>query len=324
MTKALITGIGGFAGSHLADFLLSKGCQVSGIDCNLGNAENIKHIRDRLTLYDCDIRNGAQLNEIISQNKPDEVYHLAAIAHVPIANANPKLTFDVNFYGSFNLFEAVKSLSEDTKVLYVGSASEYGDVNEEETPLDEDVPLKPVDPYSASKACADILAYQYFKSYGLHIVRVRPFNHIGPRQSPDYVCANFAKQIAEIEKGVRKPIINVGNLKPRRDFMDVRDVVRGYWLAVQKGQPGEAYNICSGKTISIKELLDKLLNMSPKDIEVKQDPQKLRASDVALLLGDPAKFKRRTGWRPEIPFERTLQDTLDYCRERLQLDIGAG
>ena len=324
MTKALITGIGGFAGSHLADFLLSAGYQVSGIDCNLGNAENTKHIRDRLTLYDCDIRNGAQLNEIISHNKPDEVYHLSAIAHVPTANANPKLTFDVNFYGSFNLFEAVKSLSEDTKVLYVGSATEYGNVRQEDIPVTEGVPLNPVDPYSASKACADILAYQYFKSYGLHIVRVRPFNHIGPRQSPDYVCANFAKQIAEIEKGVRKPIINVGNLKPRRDFMDVRDVVRGYWLAVQKGQPGEAYNICSGKTISIKELLDKLLNMSPKDIEVKQDPQKLRASDVALLLGDPAKFKRRTGWRPEIPFERTLQDTLDYCRERLQLDIGAG
>ena len=321
MTKALITGIGGFAGSHLADFLLSAGYQVSGIDCNLGNAENTKHIRDRLTLYDCDIRNGAQLNEIISQNKPDEVYHLVAIAYVPIANANPKLTFDVNFYGSFNLFEAVKRLSEDTKVLYVGSATEYGNVRQEGIPVNEDVPLNPVDPYSASKACADMLAYQYFKSYGLPIVRVRPFNHIGPRQSADYVCANFAKQIAEIEKGVRKPVINVGNLKPRRDFIDVRDVVRAYWLALQKGEPGEVYNICSGKAISIKELLDKLLSMSKKNIEVKQDPEKLRPSDIPLLLGDCARFGEKTDWEPEIPFEKTLKELLDYWRERIQLDI---
>jgi len=325
MTKALITGIDGFVGSHLAEFLLSKGCQVSGIVHHLKSAENINHIKDQLTLYECDIRDGAKLNEIISQGKPDEVYHLAAIAHVPTSYRDPKLTLDVNLYGSLNLFEAVKSVSRDIKVLYVGSASEYGEVREADLPIDEDVLLRPVDPYSVSKASTDLLAYQYFKSFDMHIVRVRPFNHIGPRQSPDYVVSSFAKQIAEIEKSLREPVITVGNLEAKRDFTDVRDMVRAYWLALQKGERGEVYNICSEKAISIKDLLDKLLAMSNKDIEVRQDPKKLRPSGVPLLLGDPTKFKGTTGWKPEIPFEKTLQDTLDYWRKGLSRNlIGTG
>ena len=325
MTKALITGINGFAGSHLAEFLLSKGYEVSGLDYNLGDAGNINHMRDRLELYECDIRNEAMLNEIISQSKPDEIYHLAAISHVPTSYRDPKLTFAINLYGSLNLFEAIKAASRDIKVLYVGSATEYGDVNKDEIPVNENVFLRPVDPYSVSKACADMLAYQYFKSYNLHIVRARSFNHIGPYQSPDYVVSNFAKQIAEIEKGLKESVITAGNLEAKRDFTDVRDMVRAYWLAVQRGEPGEAYNICSGKAISIKELLDKLLAMSRKDIEIRQDPKKLRPSDVPLLVGNSTKFREKTGWKLGIPFEKTLQDTLDYWRKELnRSSTGAG
>ena len=312
--KALITGINGFAGSYLAELLLSKGYQVSGIVHNLKNTKNINYIRDQLTLYECDIRDGAKLNEIISQSKPDEIYHLAAIAHVPTSYRDPTLTFEVNLYGSLNLFEAVKAVSRDIKVLYVGSASEYGAVRNDEIPMDEKTLLRPVDPYSVSKASADMLAFQYFKSFNMHIVRVRPFNHIGPRQSSDYVVSSFAKQIAEIEKGLKEPMIMVGNLEAKRDFTDVRDMVRAYQLALHKGNPGEIYNICSEKAVSIKEILEKLLKLSEKEIEIEQDPKRLRPSDVPLLLGDSTKFRGKTGWEPGIPFEKTLQDTLDYWR----------
>jgi len=314
MTKALITGIKGFAGSHLAGLLLSEGYQVCGIDYDLGNAENIRQIRDRLTLHECNIQDETKLNEIISRSKPDEIYHLAAIAHVPTSYEDPKLTFDVNLYGSLNVFEAVKAASRDIKILYVGSASEYGDVTHMDIPISENVPLRPVDPYSVSKVSADMLAFQYFKSFNMHIVRVRPFNHIGPRQSPDYVVSSFAKQIAEIEKGQKEPVIMVGNLEAKRDFTDVRDMVRAYWFALQKGEPWEVYNICSGKAISIQESLDKLLKMSEKRVEVEQDRNRLRPADIPLLLGNSTKFNGKTGWEPEIPFERTLQDTLDYWR----------
>jgi GDP-4-dehydro-6-deoxy-D-mannose reductase len=247
-----------------------------------------------------------------SQSKPDEIYHLAAIAHVPTSYRDPRLTFEVNLYGSLNLFEVVKLISRDIKVLYVGSASEYGDVREEKIPINEDVLLRPVDPYSVSKASTDLLAYQYFKSFDMHIVRVRPFNHIGPRQSPDYVVSSFAKQIAEIEKSLKEPVITVGNLEAKRDFTDVRDMVRAYWLALQKGEPGEVYNICSGKAVSIQEVLDKLLKLSDKEIKIEQDVERLRPADIPLSLGDSTKFRKKTGWKPGIPFEKTLRDTLDY------------
>ncbi len=317
MTRALITGINGFAGSHLAEFLLSKGYHVLGVVHCFKNTKNVNHIRDKIELHECDIRDEARLKEIISQNEPVEIYHLAAIAHIPTSYREPRLTFEVNFFGSLNLFQAVRATSKDIKVLYVGSASEYGNVRKEEIPISEDVLLRPVDPYSVSKVSADMLAYQYFRSFGMYVVRVRPFNHIGPRQSPDYVVSSFAKQIAEIEKGLKEPLITVGNLEAKRDFTDVRDMVRAYWLALQKGEPGEVYNICSGKAISIREVLDMLLAMSKKDIEVKQDPKRLRPSDVSLLLGDSTKFRERTAWQSEIPFEKTLQDTLDYWRGRI-------
>jgi GDP-4-dehydro-6-deoxy-D-mannose reductase len=230
------------------------------------------------------------------------------------------LTFEVNLYGSLNLFQAIKSVSRDIKVLYVGSASEYGEVREADLPIDEGVPLRPVDPYSVSKVSADMLAFQYFKSFNIHIIRVRPFNHIGPRQSSDYVVSSFAEQIAEIEKGLKEPVITVGNLEAKRDFTDVRDVVRAYCLALAKGEPGAVYNICSGRAVSIRKALEQLLELSiigKQAVKIEPDPERMRPSDVPLLLGNDSKLKQRTGWDCTITFEQTLKDLLDYWRERI-------
>lgn len=325
MKKALITGITGFAGSHLAELLLAKGYRVAGLAHGSGGLTNIEHILERLELHECDIRDPARFHEVLGLTKPDEVYHLAAIAHVPTSYRDVRLTLEVNFHGTLNLFEAVKAAVPEARVLFVGTASEYGLVKDSEIPTHEDVPLRPVDPYGVSKAAADMLAYQYHKNYGLHIVRVRPFNHIGPRQAPDFVVPSLAKQIAEIEKGVRDPVITVGNIEAKRDLTDVRDMVSAYWHAVQQGEAGEVYNICSESAYSISELLDKFLAMAGKAIEVRQDPERLRRTDVPTLLGDCSRFRNLTGWKPRIPLDTTLRDLIEYWRSVIEgRESGAG
>jgi GDP-4-dehydro-6-deoxy-D-mannose reductase len=315
--KALITGISGFAGSHLTEFLIDKGYELFGTFYDKSTFSNLNGFIDKIRLFECDIRNYNDLKQIIKKVQPDEIYHLAAISFIPTALKNPKITFDTNLYGTLNLYKAIIELKLNPKILFVGSGDEYGLVNEKDIPINENCPLKPLNPYSISKVSADFLSYFYFRNYSLKIIRVRPFNHIGPQQSPEFVCSDFAKQIAEIEKGLKEPIIKVGNLEAKRDFTDVRDMVRAYWLAIQKGKFGEVYNICSGKAISIKELLDKLLAMSKKDIEVREDPKKMRLSDVSLLLGDFTKFREKTDWTPEISLEATLEDILDYWSGRI-------
>ncbi len=314
--KALITGISGFAGSYLAEFLINKGYEVFGTFYDKSTFSNLDNIIDKIEIFECDIRNYNNLKTITEKVGPDEIYHLAAISFVPTSLKNPKLTFNTNLHGTLNLYESVKELKTNPKILFVGSADEYGLVKKRDIPIREDCPLCPMNPYSISKMSADFLSYFYFKNYHLKIIRVRPFNHIGPRQSPEFVCFDFAKQIAEIEKGLKEPIIKVGNLEAKRDFTDVRDMVRAYWLALQKGKSGEVYNICSGDEVSIKELLDKFLNMSKKKIKVIQDPKRLRPSDVPLLVGDFKKFTKQTDWKLGIPLEKTLEDILNYWRER--------
>jgi len=262
--KAFITGISGFAGSHLAEFLLNKGYEVYGTFYDKSTFLNLNGFIDNIGLFECDIRNCNDLKQIIKKVRPDEIYHLAAISFIPTALKNPKMTFDTNLYGTLNLYEAIKELKYNPKILFVGSADEYGSIKNSDLPIREDCPLRPINPYSISKASADLLSYAYFKNYHLKIIRVRPFNHIGPRQSPEFVCPSFAKQIAEIEKGLKEPIIKVGNLETKRDFTDVRDMIGAYWLALNKGEPEEVYNICSERTIKIRELLNNLLDLSTK------------------------------------------------------------
>ena len=208
-------------------------------------------------------------------------------------------------------------LKLDPKIQVAGSSEEYGQVYPDEIPMKETNPLRPLSPYAVSKVAQDLLAYQYHKSYGLRTVRTRGFNHTGPRRGDVFVTSNFAKQIAEIEKGKRPPVLSVGNLDARRDFTDVRDVVRAYWLAAEKGEDGEAYNIGSGKAMAMKEMLDKLLALTKVDVKIQVDPARLRPSDVPILLSDSSKFMTLTGWKPRIPLDRTFKDLLDYWRERV-------
>jgi GDP-4-dehydro-6-deoxy-D-mannose reductase len=313
--RVLITGITGFAGSHLADFLLTQdGVEVSGIKRWRSRTENIEHLLGRVDLLECDIMDASAVRSTIASVKPDKIFHLAAQTFVPPSWTAPSVTITTNIVGTLNIFEGVRQAGIDPWILAACSSDEYGKVEPDEIPIKETNPLRPLSPYSVSKIGQDMLSYQYFRSYGLKIIRTRAFNHTGPRQVDVFVCSDFAKQIADIEKGLKKPVMRVGNLESRRDFLDVRDVVRGYWTLLEKGTPGEAYNLCSGRAITIQEILDILLSLSKVKIDVQQDPMRMRPSDVPLILGDGSKILREVGWEAEIDLEQTLQDTLDYWR----------
>lgn len=315
--KALITGITGFVGSHLAELLLSKGYEVWGIARWRSGVENIEHIKSRLKIIEADLNDAHSFYNAIQKIKPDEIYHLAAQSFVPTSWVAPADTIKTNVIGTINLFEAIRKAGIDPKIQVACSSEEYGLVKPDEVPIKETHPLRPLSPYGVSKIAQDMLSFQYFKSYGLKIVVTRGFNHSGPRRGEVFVCSNFAKQIAEIEKGLREAKIKVGNLEAVRDFTDVRDMVKGYNLALEKGIAGERYNICSGKGYKIKEVLDMLLKMADKEIKIEEDPERMRPSDVPILIGDNSKFRKQTGWKPEIPFDKTLKDLLDYWREAL-------
>jgi len=313
--KALITGITGFAGSHLADLLLGNDeYEVFGTTRPRSKTENILHIQDKLTLIDADLIDSHSLYTVLSDVKPDYIFHLAAQAFVPTSWSSPATTMEANVIGTIHLFEAVRRASINPVIQIACSSEEYGLVYMNETPITEENGFRPLSTYAVSKIGMDFLGYQYFKSYDMKIIRTRGFNHTGPRQGDVYVCSTFAKQVALIERGKAKPEIKVGNLESYRDFTDVRDIVRAYLLTVQKCEPGEVYNIASEKTWQIKKVLDMLLGMSKVRIEIKEDPARMRPSDVELLLGNAKKFRDKTGWRIEIPFEQTLKDLLDYWR----------
>ena len=316
--RVLITGITGFAGSHMAEHALSRGAEVFGASRGEGDAENIAHLRDRVTVIRSDLRDEASVRSLIARSRPDCIVHLAAMSGVGASWHAPAETLANNILTQVNLLEALRPLATPPRFLCVGSSDEYGMVYEEELPIRETNPLRPLSPYAVSKVTQDLMGYQYFKSYGLPIVRARAFSHEGPRRREAFMTSNFARQIAEIEAGRRAPVVRVGNLKSRRDFSDVRDVVRGYWLLLERGEPGEVYNLCSGRSWSIQQVLDFLIGASAvKGIAVEVDPERLRPSDVMILEGDPSKIEKATGWKVEIPFERTLGELLDYWRERV-------
>ncbi|HZX33826.1 MAG TPA: GDP-mannose 4,6-dehydratase [archaeon] len=319
MKKIIITGITGFAGSHLTEHILNNRLgEIHGTFRGKStDLANIMHIKDKLNLMKCDITDYFVVKQTIKEIDPDYIFHLAAQSFVPESWKSPRETLETNIMGALNVFEAVREVNPEIKVQIASSSEIYGLVHEDETPIKESNPLRPLSPYGVSKAAMDLLGYQYNKSYGLKIVRTRAFNHTGPRRGDVFVASNWSKQIAQIENGTQEPVLMVGSLTSKRDFTDVRDVVRAYWLSLEKCEPGEAYNICSGTTRTMQSILDKLMSFTDKKISVKEDPKRLRPSDVKVLLGDHSKFTKQTGWKPEIPFDKTLKDLLDYWREKL-------
>lgn len=315
--KAFITGINGFAGSHLSEFLLGKGYEVSGIIFERNKIEKISGIKDRINLYGGDIKDYGFIKESLADSHPIEIYHLAGLSHVQYSWKNEWETYKVNFLGAYNLLEAVKELGFNARILIIGSSDEYGKVPLEYLPIKEDYPLQPISPYGVSKSCQELLALRYARSERMHIVAVRAFNHTGPRQEPSFVCSDFAKQIVEIEKGLKRPAVYVGDLSAKRDFTDVRDVVEAYWLLLQKGLPGEVYNVCSGKTFSIRWILEKLMTLTDKIITLEEDPKRLRSVDIRVRVGDDRKIRDATGWQPITPLEKTLRDLYNYWQERI-------
>lgn len=315
--KALITGIAGFAGSHLAELLLSQGYEVYGLFRPRSKTEHIESIKSKLHLEDADLLDSHSLYTTIARIKPDYIFHLAAQSFVPTSWVSPSVTLEVNIVGSANLFEAVRLVGINPVIQIACSSEEYGLVHPDEVPIKESNQLRPQSPYAVSKVAMDYLGYQYYCSYKMKIIRTRGFNHTGPRRGETFVTSNFAKQIAMIEKRKQEPVILVGNLDAQRDWTDVRDIVRGYLLAVQKCEPGEVYNICSGNAVRIGDMLNMLLSYSKVKVEVRPDPARMRPSDVPILRGDCSKFISQTGWKPRISFAKTMEDLLNYWRERV-------
>ncbi len=320
--KALVTGITGFVGSHLTDLLLKKDVEVVGLTRWRSSKENILHFIDQVTLEHGDLVDLPSLLSIFDKHRPDVIFHLGAQSLVPYSFRAPITTLETNVIGTCNLLEAIKILRNDKfdPITHICSSSEvFGQVREDEIPITEDNPFRPASPYAVSKVGEDMLALQYWLSWGIKTIRTRLFSHTGPKRGEFFVVSNFAKQIAEIEIKKRDPVIHVGNLDSIRTFMDVRDAVNAYWLLVNKCSPGEVYNIGGNTTMTVGEMLDRLIGLSCRnDIEIRVDPDRLRPSDVTLQIPSTDKFREATGWQPEIDFDTTLRDTLGYWRQRME------
>lgn len=316
--RALITGITGFAGSFLAEHLLAQPhIEVFGVGLPQHGPGHVAHLVDRIHIYTGPITDRAWVHQLIADICPDYIFHLAAQAAPARSFADPSETLTTNILGQLYLMEECIHQGCDPRFLVIGSGDEYGAVRPADLPIDEDTPFRPTSPYSVSKIAQDMLGLQYFLSHRLRCVRVRPFNHIGPRQSDAFMVGAFARQVAEAEAGITAPVVQVGNLEPQRDLTDVRDIVRAYWLALEKGTPGEVYNIGSGRSYKVGDILNTLLGMSRKPLRVEVDPARLRPTDVPMTVCDPHKFIAATGWQPVIPMEQSLRDVLAYWRERV-------
>ncbi|MCP4542317.1 MAG: GDP-mannose 4,6-dehydratase [Chloroflexi bacterium] len=315
--RALITGAGGFVGGHLCAYLLAH-TNWELLGTVYPHPVEVEQPEPRLRLKYADLRNRKQVSTLVDEVQPDYIFHLAAQAFVPASFADPWDTLENNIRGQLNLLEAIRQSEHETRFLIIGSNEEYGAPKPDELPVMEKNPLRPNNPYAVSKVTQDFLGLQYHLSYGLPIVRVRPFNHTGPGQSPRFVVPAFASQIARIEAGLQEPVMKVGNLKAARDFTDVRDIVRGYHLAATLGKPGQVYNLASEQPQTIQGLLKTLLSYAQVEIRVERDPDRYRPVDVPEVYGSSEKFRHITGWTPQIPFEQTLRDTLAYWRGQVE------
>lgn len=319
--KALITGAGGFVGKHLLHYLHQQP-NITLHGTIVGNDQRALELSALVSdLTDVDLRDEQAVFDLLDTIKPDQIFHLAGQAFVPRSFEDPWDTLETNIRTTLNLLQGIIRLKLQTRILVVSSAEVYGAVRPEQLPLTENTPLAPANPYSVSKVAQDLLAQQYTFSHKVETVRVRPFNHIGPGQNERFSVPNWALQIAEAEAGQREPVVFVGNLSAARDFTDVRDVVRSYGLAMNKGLSGAVYNVCSGQSHTMQEILDTLVSLSSTAIDVRVDPERFRAVDVPLMIGDYSKIHTDTGWKPEIPLEQSLRDVLEEQRHRVKTQL---
>jgi GDP-mannose 4,6-dehydratase len=318
--NVLITGITGMVGSHLAEYILRDhpDVRVHGLVRWRSPLDNIRGVLDQVTLHQGDLRDLNSLVELMRKVKPARIFHLAAQSYVSVSFVAPADTLHCNVIGTTNLLDACRITGIDPRIHICSSSEVYGQVREDEVPIRESNPLRPASPYAVSKVGEDMVALQYFLSYGMKLIRTRMFTHTGPRRGDVFAESAFAKQVAEIEAGVRPNPVKVGNLDSVRTLADVRDAVRAYWLLLEKCTPGEVYNIGGVETMTVGKVLELLKGMSSKHIEHVVDPSLLRPSDVTLQIPDTTKFRTATGWVPEITVEKTLRDLLDYHRRRIR------
>ena len=309
---ALIIGGAGFVGSYLAEYLHD----TCGYFVNSTKLEHETLQSPYGEVYNLDILNQKEIENLLEEMKPDCIFHLAAQSSVALSWKKPQLTVDINVKGVVNLLEALRNISYPGRVLLIGSGEEYGVIKEGECPITEENVLRPGNIYAATKACQNLLGSIYAKAYQLNIIMVRAFNHVGPNQIPQFVVADFCSQVAAIEKGEKPPEIHVGNLSAKRDFTDVRDVVAAYAALIEKGKSGEIYNVGSGKAIAIEDILNQILSFTKEEIKVIIEKEKFRPVDVPIIEADITKLVEDTGWERKIPLKQTLQETLDYWRKQ--------
>ena len=315
--RVLITGVTGFVGPYLAAELAAEPeVELFGMALDAGGAQAGGALPSGITILLGDVTADGSIRDVLEEARPDVVFHLAGASSGAAAWHRPVACYEVNAVGTLRLLEGIRRLGLAGTTIVASSGEVYGSAEDEAHPLTEDSPLRPLSPYAASKASQDLVAAQYPRAYGMRVIRLRLFNHTGPRHPEQFVASSFARQIARIERGLQEPVLEVGNLDARRDFVDVRDVARAYRLAVRSDVTGDVFNVCSGRAVSIRRILELLLGLARCEVVVHPDPERMRPADIPLLIGDPRRFREATGWIPEIPLEQTLSDLLDWWRHQ--------
>ncbi len=312
--RVLVTGAGGFVGRYLSELLLAKDHKVCGTFLQGDSTGQVSGLQ----LQQCDLRNFKEVQRVITQVRPQDVYHLAALSSVRNSFDDAEAVYKTNFLGALNLLEAIRTFEPSVRVLLVGSAHVYGKVNGARLPVTEQYPLAPDSPYGVSKAAAELVGGQFFQSYQLHVVRARPFNHTGPGQSAHFICSDFARQFAAIELGRAQPVLRVGNLHMARDFSDVRDVVRAYELLLRKGKPGEIYNVGSGRAVPLTRIVEIFQSFVSRSVRVEVEGERVRSGESNVIYGSNRKLKSATGWKPQLSLKDTLRDLYVYWKAKLE------
>jgi GDP-4-dehydro-6-deoxy-D-mannose reductase len=312
--RTLVTGVTGFVGGHLAEALLAAGDEVHGLARRPHWPAELAHLAGCVRLYAADLADATAVEAVLRDARPEHLYHLAGYASNGQSFGEPEAAWAGNLAATRALLDAVARWGGSVRILSVSSGMVYGAVDDPQRPCDESTPLRPVSPYAASKAAADLLSYQTTHHPGLNVVRVRPFNQIGPRQSPQYAVGHFARQLARIERGLEPPRLETGDLSARRDLTDVRDMVAAYQLLMQHGRRGEVYNAGRGAAVRMADVLEMLCGFCSVAVEVVPRPERMRPGDVGAIVADSSRLRAATGWRPRLALQQSLRDTFDYWR----------